>query len=69
MIPLEISLVCSLKFLTPYPKDGQSSLDDLLLRGFKRGVRGLLLGGRAPLGCGKTQNMFVCVLSFPSILS
>ena len=60
MIPREISLVCSLNFLTPYPKDGHSSLDDLLLRGFKRGIRGLFLGGRAPLGCGKTQNMCVC---------
>ena len=49
-----------LKFLTPYPKDGHSSLDDLLLRGFKRGIRGLFLGGRAPLECGKTQNMCVC---------
>ena len=49
-----------LKFLTPYPKDGHSSLDDLWLGGFKRGIRGLFLGGRAPLGCGKTQNMCVC---------
>ena len=54
------SLVCSLKFLTPYPKDGHSSLDDLLLRGFKRGIRGLFLGGRALLECGKTQDMCVC---------
>ena len=60
--------MCSLNVLTSYPKDGHSSLDDLLLRGFKRGIRGLFLGGRAPLGCGKTQNMCVCVLSFPSIL-
>ena len=49
-----------LKILTPYPKDGHSSLDDLLLRGFKRGIRGLFLGERAPLECGKTQNMCVC---------
>ena len=47
-------------FLNPYPKDGHSSLDDLLLRGLKRGIWGLFLGGRAPLGCGKTQNMCVC---------
>ena len=26
-----------LKFLTPYPKDGHSSLDDILLRGFNGG--------------------------------
>ena len=40
-----------------------------IVKGFKRGLRGLFLGGRAPLGCGKTQNMCVCVLSSPSILS
>ena len=31
-----------------------------VIRCVKRGIRGLFLGGRAPLGCGKTQNMCVC---------